>query len=57
MNKAMIKASKDVQDVESEPPLDFAAWAGLSAKLLQRDRDTRLDILEEHKIEVETWNA
>lgn len=57
MNRQDRKANDEVRDDRSEVPLDFDAWADLSAKLLQRDRDSRLDILEEREIGTDTWTA
>src|SRR4051812_8202742 len=36
-------------------PLDFDAWADLSARRLQRDEEQRLDILADEKVELDAW--
>jgi len=36
-------------------PLDFDAWADLSARLLQRDEEQRLDILADEEVELDAW--
>ena len=42
-------------DAEHPPPLDFAAWAGMAARLLQRDAVERLEILAECEIDPGLW--
>ncbi|WP_437311236.1 hypothetical protein [Sorangium sp. So ce388] len=37
-------------------PLDFEAWSELSARLLERDMDARLDLLAEAELEPVDWN-
>ncbi|APR87642.1 hypothetical protein A7982_12991 [Minicystis rosea] len=37
--------------------LDFDTWAGLSAQLLHRDMDERIDILDERGVTLEDWTS
>ena len=42
---------------EHPPPLDFEAWAALSAELLERSESEQEDILDEREIDIELWEA
>lgn len=49
-------ASEPRTSVDPGPPLPFERWAELSARLLKRSRDERLDILEEHEVDPLEWD-
>src|SRR5690606_6329381 len=44
-------------DTDHPPPLAFDGWTEISARLLQRDTDEQLEILNTHKIDGELWDA
>jgi hypothetical protein len=43
-------------DAEHPPPLDFAAWAAMAARLLERDAGERLEILADREVDPELWD-
>lgn len=42
-------------DDDPEVPLDFDAWADLSARLVKLDEEAREKLLEESDLDLDTW--
>jgi hypothetical protein len=56
-SEGSVRGARDVGpfDAEHPPPVDFAAWAELAARLLERDAVERLEILAECEVEPGLW--